>query len=387
MEQQRHFGYLSKNLARYAALRFTTAIGTEIRKGTFLSDRIHGKKWRCTCPQDALEIFGATKPGKPLSPSTCVHGAEPGKVVIKKRTQRWPQATESLFVALDTALTGEFADLTPKRIFSLTESRRAQIESENGMFFEATEFIENDPVFDWQNPQWQESHGFAMGQILHRFHQASDKIVLALPKRTQRELSSLLPQLPATLPSQLARCESAKMFDSSWRQQLVDSATSAVEKLKERSSASEHIIVHGDYHPGNALFMGNRTIALIDFDFAHFEPLEFDLAYATIVLSFPSLSKAASSQTSATPGKMQLEMARSFLQGYLSQSESLGSSKNIKWLDQPFDSVLHHLQPYTTLSAILIFVWMLDQGTIDSESTLESLSIFEALFTWLSPSS
>lgn len=346
----------------------------EIRKQTYLSDKRHGKKLRCTCPQDALEAFAATKPGSPLSPSTCVHNAESGKIVVKKRPQRWAPATESLFVTLDSALN---ADLTPKRIFTRTETHRPQIESENGMFFEATEFKDNDSVFDWQNPQWHEEHCFAMGQILKRFHEASDRITQSLPKRTRRELASVLSEIPATLPKQLMRCESAKMFNSTWRQKLVDRATDAVKRLSDKLSeqSNDHVIVHGDFHPGNALFMQNRAISLIDFDFAHFEPIEYDLAYTTIMLSFPS-----------SPGKMKLEMARSFLRGYRTEAEALGRIAGLEWLDGSFDSILNHLQPYTTLCAILIFVWMLEQGTIDSESTLESLSIFEALFTWLSPS-
>lgn len=304
-----------------------------------------------------------------------MHEAEAGAIVIKKRTQSLPPATARVFIAVDRALNGS---LTPKRIYTADDLNKPQIESENGLFFEATRYIENNPRFDWQKPTWQAEHCRSMGKAARLFHQASPTIANVLSPKTQKELDSLLPAIPANLPQRLARCESAVRFDSAWKQQLIDCAKGAIKNIG-RTAPSSHVIVHGDLHPGNLLFVGTEATALIDFDFAHFEPIEYDLAYAAIMLSLPVPLVMVPGSTST---KRRLEMAEAFIDGYQSQFST--DERCPKWLSKPFNKVLEHLNPFTKLCAILIFVWMLEQGEIDSASGFESISIFEALFHWLS---
>jgi len=74
-------------------------------------------------------------------------------------------------------------------------------------------------------------------------------------------------------------------------------------------------IIHGDWHPGNMLFKGERVVAVIDFDAARHQPRVVDVAYG--VLQFSILRGA--STPNEWPDFFDETRMRRFLSGYLSR--------------------------------------------------------------------
>jgi homoserine kinase type II len=83
-------------------------------------------------------------------------------------------------------------------------------------------------------------------------------------------------------------------------------------------------IVHGDWHPGNMLFMGDRIVAVIDYDSARLLPRIVDTANGA--LQFSLLGGAGNEDLSRWPAHIDEARFRRFLRGYdavtlLSQAE------------------------------------------------------------------
>lgn len=320
----------------------------------------------CKCPVEALEAFSVKSSGQDpdrLSAMSCVHESATGPVVIKERKQELTPATVELFRAIDLVIAD--TGLTAKRVYP-QDSNDPLFESESGLLYEATRYIGNHPRFDWLVPKWNEKHCHSMGQIVRRFHESSPRISAQLTAETQQDLTSVLPQIPTNLESRLARPDVAAAFSSSWRNHLNACAIAAFERVAD--TKSPRVLVHGDLHPGNVLFSNEEAMALIDFDFAHFEPIEYDLAYAAIMVSLPTSSHSA----------LRIETARSFLDGYRSAAIHAPI-----WLTKPINKVLKHLEPYTQLCAILIFLWILDQGEVEASPIDKTMLLFHALSYWL----
>jgi Ser/Thr protein kinase RdoA (MazF antagonist) len=78
--------------------------------------------------------------------------------------------------------------------------------------------------------------------------------------------------------------------------QFTESVLACVDACAELLSRSENLIaalpepammllVHGDYHPGNLLFVGEELKAIVDFEHVHLEDPLFDVGYAALMFA------------------------------------------------------------------------------------------------------
>lgn len=96
-------------------------------------------------------------------------------------------------------------------------------------------------------------------------------------------------------------------------QDLYDEAAGAVNRAGFHDWPS--MIVHGDWHPGNMLFKGERVCAVLDFDAARLQPRIIDIAYG--MLQFSILR--GTSAPHEWPDYFDETRMRRFLAGYLSR--------------------------------------------------------------------
>jgi len=75
-------------------------------------------------------------------------------------------------------------------------------------------------------------------------------------------------------------------------------------------------IIHGDWHPGNMLFRGERVCAVLDFDAARYQPRMIDIAYG--MLQFSILRGTSGPED--WPAFGDETRTRRFLAGYLSRA-------------------------------------------------------------------
>lgn len=76
-------------------------------------------------------------------------------------------------------------------------------------------------------------------------------------------------------------------------------------------------IIHGDWHPGNILYQGNRVCAVLDFDAARYQPHIIDVAYG--MLQFSILRSPAAPDD--WPDFGDESRTRRFFGGYLSRND------------------------------------------------------------------
>ncbi|MCK4342779.1 MAG: phosphotransferase [Phycisphaerae bacterium] len=99
-------------------------------------------------------------------------------------------------------------------------------------------------------------------------------------------------------------------------QELYERYEEAAEHVNQGDFSSWPVtIIHGDWHPGNMLFRGNKICAVLDFDAARLQPSIIDLAYG--MLQFSILRGTAGPDE--WPDFGDESRTRRFMNGYLSR--------------------------------------------------------------------
>ncbi|MBC24339.1 MAG: hypothetical protein CMJ32_10545 [Phycisphaerae bacterium] len=91
-------------------------------------------------------------------------------------------------------------------------------------------------------------------------------------------------------------------------------------------------VIHGDWHPGNLIFIDGKVIAVIDFDTIREEPLVIDLANGALQFSSSSIRGAS---PLSWPVSIDLERMAAFIRGYRESGSPLQDTaflRAIPWL-------------------------------------------------------
>jgi Ser/Thr protein kinase RdoA (MazF antagonist) len=92
---------------------------------------------------------------------------------------------------------------------------------------------------------------------------------------------SLVSEPDSSDPLDLEVCRSLQKKRNGWME-LLDSSEATLQEIPE---AKKTAMIHGDFHPGNALWSGDRVTAIIDFENSHLEHPLYDVAYSMIMFS------------------------------------------------------------------------------------------------------
>ena len=152
----------------------------------------------------------------------------------------------------------------------------------------ASRYVANQPVFDWldEPKMWTDAQARSAGRLLARLHGAVGFGLSSLP---EEGAAHSLETLSAAFEKGLVD-NALTMQQLEKELGLKDVATTAraniawsVDKLQNvNAKAAAWGLVHGDFHPGNVLFDGDKALCVIDMDYAYCGQPSFDLAYACI---------------------------------------------------------------------------------------------------------
>ena len=175
--------------------------------------------------------------------------------------------------------------------------------------YEVQHFVEGDP-FDPESPEQLR----ASGEGLAAFHAALDDFLPPAPKSLPRYdrprgiragFTSLLPQ---ATPEQRTEIEAVLAIVARLDADFPDSLYASL----------PHCIIHGDYHPANVLFRGNRLAGIFDLDWVSRQPRLRDLSDGIYYFAGRREGRLDGSDIRSLTRGLQYDIprARSFLDAY-----------------------------------------------------------------------
>lgn len=219
--------------------------------------------WRLPAPVERIE------PGSGTANAAAIVRAGGRAFVLKRRNPRY--AVEQ-WVAFDHALMAHLrARGIPVPLPLPARDRRTWLHLD-GAIFELSEFIPGD------EHRWGDaSQVRAAGEMLARFHLAGEDFRPPAEKSWDRYHS------PGAITSGLrtARIEQYAVFPEPYA--AVRAAERIASRLLIRLPDAEYwalplAIVHGDWHPANLKFAGDRVVGVFDLDWCTSQPRVVDLA-------------------------------------------------------------------------------------------------------------
>ncbi|MFN0131446.1 MAG: phosphotransferase enzyme family protein [Phycisphaerales bacterium] len=156
------------------------------------------------------------------------------------------------------------------------------------------------------------------GSVLARFHTVlASSLSAAAPARQEPQVSSLAAAAGARLGSTAGGVV----------KRLALGYADAARRVRDLGIAEwPGVVIHGDWHPGNVLFRGDRVVAVVDFDDCCLAPRTLDIANGALQFSMDLRGGAA-----RAPG-LDEQRCVAFCRGYEAASESLISTAEISAL-------------------------------------------------------
>ena len=249
--------------------------------------------------------------------------ASPAVIVVTHRgqyflKQRSPRYSDTQRLTYDHALTRHLArvglPVTPA-LKTPAGSRWMRVE---GLVYEIYPWVEGEPFDPSSREQLQ-----ATGDLLARLHQAAD----TFRPRSRKELPRLFdPQerLPEIAEARGLLEEGVSLGERSAEEaargldRLEAEARGLLERLPDaRYWALPQAVVHGDYHPGNVKFQGDKIVGLFDWDWACRQARLKDVAEGVIFFACPREQPLTGELRSLTqPPRYDAERIRLFLEAY-----------------------------------------------------------------------
>ena len=254
----------------------------------------------------------------------------------------------------------------------------------NNAVWTLSRFIPNAPSFDWLDisPSWTCAHSYSAGEILAQLHNKSHEVSAKLNAATSSDLISAISQIPDWLENAFAEPLSKDIHGQTEDVMSIVDRSLVLEKIRQCTVSlegmrpykvgqyeiiprKEPLMIHGDFQPGNVLFVQDQVVGVIDWDYAHLDDPLLELAYGMIMFSAKF----------AVPGEtFDRALANAFLHGYYSackrsawlvyrgHAELLpGASHSQSELECNLDELHSLLLPYVKLAASLILLWLLSE--------------------------
>jgi len=228
--------------------------------------------------------------------------------------------------------------------------------------------LPDEPRYDWTRPSWSVETCASAAAGLAQLHFVGYRLL----KRSSSIRSEFRPTQINTFTSkfeeaiqQLERgsglaAAGLKEFTEStaW---LREEVSTTVQQLQDPNyEHAPHTVLHGDYHPGNTLFQGDRLVGICDFNYAHLGSPVYDLGYATVMFG----TNWSSNEQESQKGSLALpEFQASFVMAYRKAVRQLGPDP--EWLAAVNDSALLH--KYMKLACFLTMHWALEPTTFSEQ--------------------
>lgn len=212
-------------------------------------------------------------------------------------------------------------------------------------------FVEADAPFDWtMTQQWSPGHCTQAAEVLACFHRTGYRVLargaaLSLPlfdgayfDKTWEKCRSICKNGATNSP---ALAELALAIEP-----FAERLTAALAIVCSYSGRLPVVVAHGDFHPGNVLFVDGKAAILLDMEYASIGSPLIDLAYACVMF-FASCDSANGINEQA---------ANHFLRHY---NESLGDA--LSWKDWSKDeSCVAEFRARMDLAAFLMLFWAIE---------------------------
>lgn len=256
----------------------------------------------------------------------------------------------------------------------------------NGKHCILTAFVTAKPDYDWREAAWSEAvcrqGGEALGHLHNQFAALTaeelrawgyeaDDAPPSLANTGRIGVGSVRPHISLWLNQAIARfCQehapeglAAKRTvpdqkdiqvakDLIERRQLWTELLEASETKIRANAQLSQMMIHGDYHPGNAIWSGDSVQAIVDFENSHMEHPLYDVAYALIMFStrwHRHIDFIPSKGNDWTDQKMfSGNLAQQFLAGYMKTSLVVTDTECEKLLE-----------PFLQIAGSVILYWML----------------------------
>jgi Ser/Thr protein kinase RdoA (MazF antagonist) len=271
-----------------------------------------------------------------------------------------------------------------------------------------TGFVSASPIYDWREATWGPEVCRSGGESLAQLHNHLAKLTIGQMKNWGYDVADAPPSLanqgrigigsvrprigkwlnqaiddfcllhadvPATQKKQLLVsgqgasdpldaqvCRTLQKKRNAW----INLLNSNEATLQEIPEAEKTVMIHGDFHPGNVLWCGDRVSAIIDFENSHLEHPLYDVAYSMIMYSarwhraityLPAAKNselteplAASRPQDQTDAQLSFsaELASDFLAGYMKYSNVVNEEECAKLLSS-----------FLQIAGSVILYWML----------------------------
>lgn len=295
---------------------------------------------------------------------------------------------------LSACLTGHGFNLIPLMVPTRDGALHIKVNDE---VWSVHDYVHADRPFLWTYPDWTAAHCREAGQALARLHDTSRHCLSLLQRMEQYEgaLNSVLPSLRARLAAALdlagkqatngnddlnalffANRElppaigSEPFVEAGLPRRPGRTPARLLEELAETlaeiadmetRSGQEPVLVHGDYHPGNLLFVGSSLRAILDFEYAHMEQRPYDLAYAAVMFCTRWPARLQSHcDDDKLDGSLRTAYLEAFLSGYRKQCNPASDSEASAALASA-DAFCDAYLPYLRLSCYLLIYWLIGE--------------------------
>ena len=193
---------------------------------------------------------------------------------------------------------------------SYVKTRRNMDSGYLNFFAAVFEFKSGEDKYSWDRPLCTDSEIQDSAGVLARYH----TIIHRWTPQINAATDVTLEKLPEMRQRWQAYRNSAAADDfSAYFVRKLDVLTGAAEQLEswknENACGDLPIIaVHGDYHPGNLKYQGNKVVAVLDFDWSHMDFRIYDVGLAVFYFCM--------SWEADSDGRIQLDRLHHFLLAY-----------------------------------------------------------------------
>ena len=240
-----------------------------------------------------------------------------------------------------------------------------------GVFYTVFEFIQGDVTHIYVNPDCNDKELRSVATVLARFHETVAGLNPA-GRRYEPGIIELLPKIARNAENCANEPERIEFNDyllenRSLVHRTIDRTLQAIDSREYE--AMPHLVIHGDYHPGNLKFKNGTIVGLFDFDWSKVEARCYDVALALILFCTTWEGK--------DDGDLQLGKAITFLNAYqdtLSHSQEIGPLSDVE---------LRYLPHMISASNIYLLDWQIGDYSIDPEEYLRYLKHTVRIMRWL----
>lgn len=196
---------------------------------------------------------------------------------------------------------------------------RKSLERRGSVYCAIFEFLPGEDRYSWIKPECSPGELAESGIALARFHAAAAGLRPA-GRRIEPPIVELLPRIEAGIRKRL---ESRR--ENVFERCLYDNRAlvyGALARLRrsidlEEFGQTPHLVIHGDFHPGNLKFDDGRVVGLFDLDWSKIDARTFDLGLALTYF-------CASWEPDQPETYFRLDRAATFLRVYQTTAARLG---------------------------------------------------------------